>query len=194
MSESIYLIYKHTSPSGKSYIGQTNNLQRRTRQHRHSSKSPTTFFHKAIRKYGFENFSIEILAENITLETANIIEPKFIFEHNILVPNGYNLVPGGLNHTHNPISNKKVSDSKIGIPRSIETKQKISIGNKGKKVSIESRLKMSKSRNIPVLVDNIKYDSITQAATILNIPLTTLWHRVKHKLKGCQYFSKIGLE
>lgn len=37
MSNNIYLIYKHTSPSGKSYIGLTNNYQRRCREHKSSN-------------------------------------------------------------------------------------------------------------------------------------------------------------
>lgn len=52
------IIYKFTSPSGKSYIGQTNQGNKRYSQHAKSSKSKDGKFQRAIRKYGFENFFI----------------------------------------------------------------------------------------------------------------------------------------
>lgn len=50
-----YLLYKATSPSGRTYIGITNNFKRRMKEH---GTSPYTFG-KALRKYGRENFSYE---------------------------------------------------------------------------------------------------------------------------------------
>lgn len=92
-----YLIYKHTSPSGKSYIGQTGAFKRRTQEHL-SSKSCCRAFLKAIQKYGWESFTHEILAQELTLDEANRLEKKYIVEHNTLVPNGYNLTSGGSNY------------------------------------------------------------------------------------------------
>ena len=93
-----YLIYKHTSPSGKAYIGQTNNLKRRNKLHKYSTGC--TVFSSAIKKYGFDNFKHEILASNLTIEEANKLECEFISEHNTIYPNGYNLMSGGMNSTH----------------------------------------------------------------------------------------------
>ena len=60
-----YLIYKHTNKfNGKSYIGQTS--QKTTRRWRNGTgykESP--IFYAAIQKYGFDNFTHEILEENI---------------------------------------------------------------------------------------------------------------------------------
>jgi group I intron endonuclease len=88
-----YLIYKFTSPSGKSYIGQTCDLVRREKQHQSTDCSPA--FANAIAKHGFENFLKEILVEGLTLPEANEGESRFIAEYNTMSPNGYNLMEGG---------------------------------------------------------------------------------------------------
>jgi group I intron endonuclease len=92
-----YLIYKYTGPSGKSYIGQTKNHIRRISEHT-SKRNRCRVFHAAIKKYGWDNFTCEILAENLTLETANKLEESYITEHQTIAPNGYNLREGGNNH------------------------------------------------------------------------------------------------
>ena len=51
----MYLIYKATSPSGRIYIGVTNNFKRRMKEH---MSSPYPFGH-AVRKYGRQNFTYE---------------------------------------------------------------------------------------------------------------------------------------
>jgi len=93
----IYLIYKYTSPSNKSYIGQTLNLTRRIREHKYTNRSKTAFS-RAIKKYGWNNLQQEILAKNLTRTEANILEEYYIAEHNTMAPSGYNLKSGGLNH------------------------------------------------------------------------------------------------
>jgi len=58
-----YIIYKYTSPSGKSYIGITSEGLR-TRWTKHCRKArfgSTTNFHKAIRKYGEKCWDVKIL-------------------------------------------------------------------------------------------------------------------------------------
>ena len=94
--ETAYLVYKHTSPNGKAYIGQTNNYSKRSIQHQ-DPKSYCRVFAKAIKKYGWDNFTHEILEDNLTLEEANVYENLYIVEHNTLSPNGYNLTTGGDN-------------------------------------------------------------------------------------------------
>ena len=58
------VIYKATNLiNGKSYIGQTNNFNRRKREHKRYGLHPdknktnkTSYFYSAIFKYGFESF------------------------------------------------------------------------------------------------------------------------------------------
>ena len=56
-------------------------------------------FYVALRHYGLENFSYEILVEFNTFnpELLNKLECYYIEKYNSLAPNGYNMVPGGSN-------------------------------------------------------------------------------------------------
>ena len=87
------IIYKITNKvNGKSYIGQTRySLEFRWRQHIH--KKDNTYFHNAIKKYGVENFSIEIL-EECEVSKLNEREIFYIAKLNTF-KEGYNLTIGG---------------------------------------------------------------------------------------------------
>ena len=73
--------------NGKCYIGQAKDFNKRHKSHLCSSKNSKLRdynypIHKAIRKYGIENFNIKILAENIpTQEKLNEYEIFFIKRH-----------------------------------------------------------------------------------------------------------------
>lgn len=151
----MFLIYKHTSPSGKSYIGQTNNFNRRTNGHA-SINSPCRALKNAILKYGWDNFSHEILVDNLTLEQANELETKFILEFNTLSPNGYNLTTGGNNKVASNETKKKISMSLTGRTISDATKIKISKIHKGKITSDETKRKISESHMGKILSEETK--------------------------------------
>ena len=130
-SENLYCIYKHTSPSGKSYIGQTFRLVEREKEHQTTNHCPS--FRGAIDKYGWDNFTHEILEEELTLEEANEREEYYISFYNSLVPNGYNLQSGGLNSKMSEETCKKMAISHTGKPSPMlnkshteETKQHLS--------------------------------------------------------------------
>lgn len=122
-----FLIYMHTAPNGKSYIGQTNDL--RMRNAAHQSKTGCRAFHAAIKKHGWENFTHSILAEGLSPDDANKLEAEFIARYNTLSPSGYNLKEGGNNFS-----------------LCAESKAKIAAANTGKKASAETRAKMSASQ------------------------------------------------
>ena len=86
-----HIIYKLTSPSGKVYIGRTHNFQDRMAQHKYEAKTNRKGFtlYKAIRKYGWDNFTKEIIATAPTQETAQILEEALIKQFNS-VKKGYN--------------------------------------------------------------------------------------------------------
>lgn len=55
------IIYCYHSPSNKYYIGQTIHENKRKRQHTQlSNTGDNAYFHKAIRKYGMENFKYSV--------------------------------------------------------------------------------------------------------------------------------------
>jgi group I intron endonuclease len=121
-----YVVYKHTSPSGKAYIGITNNYKRRCREHQRVD-SVCIAFYRAIVAYGWDNFTHEILEKNLSLSDANSLEGFYIKKFGSLSPNGYNLKTGG--------GSIKLSD---------ETKIKIGLSNSGKKRSEEVIMVMRK--------------------------------------------------
>ena len=94
--------------NGKCYIGQAKDFNKRHKSHLCSSKNSKLRdynypIHKAIRKYGIENFNIKILAENIpTQEKLNEYEIFFIKRHKSLkTQNGYNIANGGEGGSNN---------------------------------------------------------------------------------------------
>lgn len=152
-----YLIYKFTSISGKSYIGQTKDIIKRFRQHKHKS-SGCAAFSSAIKKYGWDSFNYEILASGLTIHAANHFEIFYIKQHNTLHPNGYNLLSGGINFKPRKETAIKISELKkgnknmLGKKHTEETKLKMSLSsmgntyNIGRKHSKETILKMCKSQ------------------------------------------------
>ena len=93
-----WIIYKHTSlRSGKSYIGLTcNSLERRWIQHTSDArKGSNLHFHRAIRLYGEDNWTHEVIADKIdTIDEANALEQYYIKKFDTF-ENGYNLTDGG---------------------------------------------------------------------------------------------------
>lgn len=94
MSENHYnCIYKLTAPNGKVYIGQTNDFNRRILEH--IRKSDCKKLYGAIKKYGFDSFTQEILVENMeTQEELDQLEIQYIQEYDS-IENGYNIAIGG---------------------------------------------------------------------------------------------------
>ena len=70
MEERKWCVYKHTSPSGKIYIGITcQNPNRRWRNGEGYKKNK--YFYRAIQKYGWNNFQHEVIEEGLTEKDAN---------------------------------------------------------------------------------------------------------------------------
>lgn len=97
-------IYKITNQiNNKVYIGQTQDIERRFRQHHTEpfNENSTTYnvlLYRAIRKYGIENFSFEII-EQCNQEALDCREKYWIayYKSYIHAPNawGYNMTEGG---------------------------------------------------------------------------------------------------
>jgi len=83
--------------NSKKYIGKTIcNISKRKKEHEGNTHKEKGFiFHRALRKYGIENFDWEILFESSNNEILNRIEIDFIREENTKKPNGYNMTDGG---------------------------------------------------------------------------------------------------
>lgn len=83
--------------NGKLYIGQTQNFSRRMARHKYDANNGCSYsVHRAIRKYGWNNFKKEIIDESYSLEEILLKENfwiKYCFSKNHRY--GYNLIDGG---------------------------------------------------------------------------------------------------
>lgn len=165
-----YVIYKHTSPSGKSYIGQTKDLVKRNSYHK-CPLSGCVKFRAAILKYGWDNFTHEILEEGLTLEQSNDREEYWINYYNS-INNGYNLRGGGLNRQHSPETKEKFKLRKI--PCLAETKIK---------------LQQSSPTARRISINGVEYPSITYAAKQLNVQYSVIWRGLKRGRIGYNYLD-----
>lgn len=91
-------IYKYTNLiNGMVYIGQTKQtLQQRDYKHQ-TQLNDNTYFHRALKKYGRENFSLELIEENIPFNKLDEKEKFYIdfFDSFYTTGKGYNLTQGG---------------------------------------------------------------------------------------------------
>lgn len=139
----VYIVYKRTSPSGKVYIGLTSGtMDFRAGVNGYKYKS-CTYFWSAIEKYGWNNFTHEILFDDLTFDEACEKEKEMIaFYRSNEREFGYNLTDGGQGCSgHSPSQELKDMWSEMytgegnpfyGKKHTAEVKNKISNTNKGK--------------------------------------------------------------
>jgi group I intron endonuclease len=137
----IHSIYKFTNRvNNKVYIGYTNNPQNRLRTHKHKSITSDTALYCAARKYGWDNFTFEVIYQSLDGDHClNVMEEHFIKEYKSYVGMGfgYNMTfgaDGQLNPT--PETRYKIGSANRGKVRgalSEETKRKIGLANSNKK-------------------------------------------------------------
>lgn len=92
-----YCVYIHTNRlNGKIYIGITKN-KLNVRTGRGSGYKQCTYFNAAIKKYGWDNFSHEVVATHLTAKQASFYERTLIKAYRANDRDyGYNIQPGGL--------------------------------------------------------------------------------------------------
>lgn len=123
-----YTVYKHTSPSGKSYIGITNRMPEKRWGKNGVYYKGSVLFYKAVEKYGWENIKHEILFTELTEEEAKRKEIELI-SHYKAFGISYNITDGG--------------DGSLGLFPNEETRSKIGAASKGRVHSEETRIKIS---------------------------------------------------
>lgn len=89
----LFTIYRHVSPIGRVYVGITNQ-DVETRWRHGDNYRNSTYFKRAIRKYGWKNFKHEILFTNVEEERAKRLEIELI-RHYKGLGISYNLTNGG---------------------------------------------------------------------------------------------------
>lgn len=129
-----YCVYCHTNKiNGKKYIGITSQKPQHRWKNGQGYRNNEYFF-RAIEKYGWHNFTHEILYTDLSKEDAECIEVKLIAEYKTTFnQNGYNIESGGNATKYVPKSTrKKISEALKGHSCTAETKRKISEAQKGK--------------------------------------------------------------
>ena len=135
-----YCVYKHTTPSGKVYIGITCRPPKERWGCDGKRYKNNKYFYNAIKKYGWYNIKHEILYDHLDSEMAQEYEKFFIFVYDSSNrEHGYNHTLGGEHGKMSAHTNE--ANSKRG---------KTLIGEKnpfyGKKHSVQTREHLSKVR------------------------------------------------
>ena len=125
-----YCVYKHTSPSGKVYIGITsiNPLKRWKKGNGYRSNQ---HFWRSICAYGWDAFTHEILMEGLSKEEASEAEMKLIEKYKSNDPeHGYNITAGGEVNILPESSLEKIRRANKGHVFSAETRERMSLSRK----------------------------------------------------------------
>lgn len=95
-----YYLYCHTNKiNNKKYIGIS--LQKPSHRWQNGKGyKGCPKFEKAIKKYGWDNFTHEILLNNLTQKEACYLEKEYIEKYDT-INNGYNILEGGLDNSKN---------------------------------------------------------------------------------------------
>lgn len=180
-----YRVYKHTSPSGKVYIGITCKKPEYRWNHGRGYWQ-NSHFTNAIKKYGWENFSHEILFSGLSKEEAEAKEVELIALYDSTDRGkGYNCERGGnAQGKTTDETRKKISQGRKGIcvgeshpmygkQLSAETRSKISAANRGKrkKRTEEHCKRISEVRSKPIVCveTGVLYGSALEAEMQLGI-------------------------
>lgn len=196
--EKLFCVYVHTNKiNNHRYIGITSrNVNKRWGLKGQRYKSNKHFWN-AIQKYGWDNFTHEIVAKNLTFEEAQQMEKDLINKYDSANPkHGYNHTFGGEGgqefseesrrkmreackrrvftpewRKHLGEARKGVSPTNKGDHHSSEAIEKIRKASTGKKHTQESIEKMRKNswHNTKVICDGIIFDSITKCAEYLEL-------------------------
>lgn len=161
--EDKYYVYCHTNKlNSKKYIGITSRVpEKRWGNNGYNYKSSPHFYY-AIQKYGWDGFEHEILFVYKDKTKAEEKERELISINKTFIPQyGYNIEMGGnYKGKHSKETRQKISESKIGKPRSAETKEKVSKGLKGKMTGSKN----AKSKMVMCVETGEIFESTTAAA------------------------------
>ncbi len=160
----IYLVTNNIN--GKRYIGKTSqSVEKRWYQHcKNAEYGHDTYLYRAIRKYGKNNFTVELLCEGLDEEEIVMIEAHSP-EYNMTLGGDGGDTSSSPNYKHAMINRDTSGPNNhmfgkrgplspnYGKRRTEEQKQKHRDGYKGKR--------------IPVKVNGVQYESVSRAAKIL---------------------------
>jgi hypothetical protein len=105
-----YIVYVHTNKiNNKKYIGITSTSLKKRSRNGEGYKGCDKFYY-AIQKYGWNNFTHNILYRNLTKQEAELKEKELIKEYNTQI-DGYNIDEGGFSPVMTQETKDKISKS-----------------------------------------------------------------------------------
>ena len=189
-------IYKITNKlNGKVYIGQSIDITARWRQHCNAKDDFS--IHRAIQKYGPENFKFEVLLE-CPAEMLNVWERDMIALYDCISPKGYNLTEGGEGYKRSEETRLKMSKAAKnrdyywmrGRYVSAETRQKLSNNNCNKDPEVRRKKAMAmRSKYTKILQydlnDNLirEWELISDISKSLNIKAGRIYNVLSGRQK-----------
>ena len=172
-------IYKITNlTNGKCYVGKTKHRSVIRWKDHVTGYHPSSLIHRAIVKYGVENFSFEVLERDINEDQLNGLEKYYISLLNSKTPNGYNLTDGGdggLGLSVNEVTRLKQSKLRKGKPWSENRR------NAGQKKLLNNK---HSAKAVAMILDNgdiIPFDSATEASQKTGIYRTNISRACTHQ-------------
>lgn len=129
----LYTVYVHTAPNGKRYVGITSRKPEYRWRHGEGYYQ-NKHFSSAITKYGWDNFTHDIIVSGVSKETACEMEKTLIAEYMSNDPRfGYNNSCGG----ENPCQGHKATAEEIERRRKALT---------GRKMTEQGRMNISEAK------------------------------------------------
>lgn len=162
-----YYLYKLTDPNGKYYVGVTNNIKRRMKEHR---KSPWPIG-VALREIGEENFKLEWEEFDSRILA---LEKEFELASPESIEGMYNATVGGSSRDQmvhrNPMKIKEIVDCHPNIWTSEHNPMKCE----------DSKSKMISSQKLkPVSIDGVEYYGVREAARAVGESRQCVVYRLK---------------
>lgn len=202
------IIYKATNKiNNKVYIGQTHKtLEERMRRHKNDSKKQNSYFYRAIRKYGWENFIWEIIDTANTDEELNEKEQYWIKFYNSSdnKNKGYNSTSGADNNytitkyerlrrserakgSNNPMYGKP--GTWLGKTFSDSHRKNLSNSLKGRKVPWATGKNHWLSKPLINLNTGEIFNTIQEAANAYCVNRESISKQINGKTKNCNGFK-----
>lgn len=136
-SKSIYTIYRVTcSVNLKQYVGWTTRKpEQRFREHMtNPDPKGKMILASTVKKYGSENFTLDVLYQSWDYDHSREMEGHFIREcHSLVTEHGYNVDFGGKGHKRSPSTIEKHRKKMIGRKQSEEHRRKRGEAIRGEK-------------------------------------------------------------
>lgn len=198
--EKTYFVYRHVSPSGKVYVGITSKEKPEFRWNNGKNYRPSTYFYRAILKYGWDNIKHEILFSDVPESRAKNLE-KDLIRHYKNLNISYNITEGGdgtHGYHHTKEAKEKMSKHRLTAYTEEERKMLSKIAgqhNKGNSYNRKKGYKRGPYKNCKkVFQYDLKgnliasYDSATIAESVLGFKHNVIRSCLNGYHKTCKGF------